>query len=299
MINVSRFLVICTISVAFASLASAQTYQSVDYPGACPGTTAINGGPNLEGTSVGNYLDAKTCSISHGFTLTAKGVFTTFDPPGSTATYPGFINLQGVIVGGYLDSASDSHGFILEQGQYAFVNVKGAAGTAVSGINDLGEISGFTCSDPACGTTGNPNTSHSFLRSTKGVFTFFDPPGAVSSAAAGVSLLGAVVGYYTDSNGGTHGYLLVQGRYTTIDYPGTTGVTYGLGANLQNDVVGLYFDAQGVGHGFLLSEGKYTSLDPPGSIFTEASGINALGVIVGVYYDSSGAEHGFIRTPKQ
>ena len=65
----------------------AQTYTQVDYPGACPGTTSLIGGPNPEGTSVGNYSDAATCRISHGFTLTAKGVFTTF----------GLVGLQNLI----------------------------------------------------------------------------------------------------------------------------------------------------------------------------------------------------------
>ena len=43
--------ILCTISVAFASIASAQTYTTIDYPGAI--ATTLNGGPNPQGTSVG------------------------------------------------------------------------------------------------------------------------------------------------------------------------------------------------------------------------------------------------------
>jgi hypothetical protein len=302
MIKVFRFLAICSISLAFASIAGAQTYQQIDYPSACPGSTSINGGPNLEGTSVGTYLDAATCSITHGFSVTAKGVFTTFDPPGSVNTVPDFINLQGAIVGEYLDSHSVAHGFILDRGEYKFVDVTGAAGTGLTGINDLGETSGSTCSDPACGITGNPNTTHSFVRSPKGVFTFFDPPGATSSSTSTVSLLGAVVGVYTDSLGElNHGYLLFFGKYTTIDFPGASFGTFAGGGNLENDIVGVYNFTSSCtadcGHGFLLHHGVFTSFDPPGSAFTEGTGINALGIIVGVYFEASGAEHGFIRTP--
>ena len=82
MIKVFRFLVMCTISVVFASIASAQTYKQVDYPGAI--ATTLNGGPNPQGTSVGGYTD--TSGVIHGFTLTNGGVFTSFDPPGSTLT---------------------------------------------------------------------------------------------------------------------------------------------------------------------------------------------------------------------
>src|ERR1700733_14698637 len=110
MIKVFRFLAMCTISVAFASIASAQVYTTIDFPGAT--ATTLDGGPNPEGMSVGSYTD--TFGVTHGFTLTAKSVFTSFDPPGSTFTLPNFISPQGVIVGEYADSAFVSHGFILD-----------------------------------------------------------------------------------------------------------------------------------------------------------------------------------------
>jgi len=188
-----------------------------DFPGAI--LTELAGGPNPEGTSVGLWQDASF--VLHGFSLTAEGVFTSFDPPGSTFTAPSFISPQGVIVGEYLDSGSVSHGFVLKNGQYTTVDAPGAAGTDLSGINPSGAISGFTCTDPACGNTGNSNTSESFVLSKKGNYTFFNPPGATSSTASTVSPSGVVVGFYTDTVGELfHGYLLKHGTYTTIDFPG-------------------------------------------------------------------------------
>ncbi|MGA7622462.1 MAG: hypothetical protein WCA91_02690, partial [Candidatus Acidiferrales bacterium] len=199
MVRVFRFLVICAISVAFtSSIARAQTYKQVDYPGAT--ATSLNGGPNPEGTSVGSYTAS---GVTHGFTLTAKGVFTSFDPPGSIFTEPDFIDPQGVIVGEYVDSNFVSHGFILNGGKYTTVNAPGAAGTALSGINPSGEIAGLTCSDPACGNTGNATTNQSFVISKKGDYTFFNPPGATSSEASSVNPSGAVVGAYTNNGGST------------------------------------------------------------------------------------------------
>jgi hypothetical protein len=72
---------------------------------------------------VGSYTD--TSNVTHGFTLTKKDVFTSFDPPGSTSTTPNFINPQGVIVGSYLDASTVSHGFILDRGKYTTVNFSG------------------------------------------------------------------------------------------------------------------------------------------------------------------------------
>ena len=291
-VKVFVFLAMCTISVAFASIAWAQTYTTIDFPGAI--ATALNGGPNPPGTSVGSYTD--TSGVTHGFVLTKKGTFTSFDPPGSTLTIPNFINPQGDIVGEYLDSTFVSHGFILNGKKYSTVDFPGAAGTALSGLNPSGEMSGFSCSDPACGNTGAPNTTHSFVVSKKGVFTNFDPPGAVSSTASGVSPSGAVVGFYTDNVGNGHGYLLDQGTFTTIDFPGAIS-TFAGGSNAEGDIIGEYNDAAGVGHSFLLSKGVFTSFDPPGTVgFSDATGINPGGIIVGIYFDSAGVVHGYIRT---
>jgi hypothetical protein len=129
MTNVVRFVATCTIGIALAtfSIASAQTYTTIDFPGAV--TTTLNGGPNPQGTSVGTYTD--TSNVIHGFTLTKKDVFTSFDPPGSTGTTPNFITPQRVIVGGHLDATGASHGFIPDNGQYTTIDFPGANGTVL------------------------------------------------------------------------------------------------------------------------------------------------------------------------
>ena len=294
MTKVFRCLAICTMAAAFAtlSIAWAQTYKTVDFPGAI--ATTLNGGPDPQGTSVGSWTD--TGGITHGFTLSRSGVFTSFDPPGSTLTTPNFISPQRVIVGGYNDSANVAHGFVLKNGQYTTQDFPGAAGTNLTGFNPSGEMSGFYCSDPACGTTGSSTTNHSFVVSKRGVFTSFDPPGAVSSTASTVNPSGAIVGAYRDSGGVTHGYLLYHGNFATIDFPGSI-FTFAGGNNPEGDIIGAYTDAGGVTHAFLLSNGVFTSFDPPGATLSDASGINPGRVIVGIYVDSANVTHGFVRTP--
>ncbi len=283
MVKAFRTLAICLIGVAFTapSIAWAHTtYTQVDYPGAV--LTEIVGGPNLQGTSVGIY-NLTAGGANHGFARTANGTFTAFDVPGAASTTPNFINLEGVIVGSYLDSAGTSHGFVLNRGTYTTVNYPGALGSGVSSINDLGELSGFYCSDAACDTSA---TFHSFVRNRSGAFTSFDPPGATGSETSTVSLLGVVAGSYDTAPEPTcttqcDGYLLSRGNYTTITYPGSS-FTFAGGANVWNTVVGIYTDSAGNGHGYIWNAGSYASFDYPGASFTEASGINALGVIVGI-----------------
>src|ERR1700748_299958 len=146
MIKAFRPMAICAISVAFAtsSIASAQSYTTVDFPGA--DFTFLNGGPNPEGTSVGFY---GASGVIHGFTV-KKGVFTSFDPPGSTATLPAWISPQGVIVGSYVDSGGTVHGFILDGGNYTTVDFPGAAGTSLSGLSPSGEMAGSSCEVADC-----------------------------------------------------------------------------------------------------------------------------------------------------
>ncbi|MGO9829714.1 MAG: hypothetical protein ACLPJH_06200 [Myxococcaceae bacterium] len=292
MLKILRFSAICTISVAFAgSSARAQDFETIQYPAAV--TTILNGGPNPEGTSVGGYTD--TAGVTHGFKLTAEGKFTSFDPPGSAFTTPNFINVEGTIVGGYLDAEGISRGFVLKGEEYSTVDFPGAAGTILTGISPLGEISGEACDTALCNTT-----THSFVLSNKGVFRSFDPPGAISSSASTVSITGEVVGSYTDSAGNTHGYVLAHGTFSTIDVPGAV-FTFAGGGNAEGDVVGEYATAAGVTGAFLLSNGAFTTFQAPGAGTSSgqgsgASGINIEGTIVGFFVNSEGNVFGFIRT---
>lgn len=293
MIKVVRFLAICIFCAALGSwpIARAQTYKTIDFPGAT--ATFLLGGPNPQGTSVGNYID--TAGVFHGFTLDSRGAFTSFDPPASTLTTPNFISPEGIVVGAYNDTAGVSHGFVLDGGRYTTVDFPGATGTTLTGLNPSGDMAGFVCSDPACGTTGATSINHSFVVSKAGKFVRFDPPGAVSSQASTIVPSGAVVGAYTDNVGAVHGYVWYQGTFSTTDFPGAT-FTFNGGANPEVSIVGAEI-SDSVQHCFLLSRGAFTTTDPPASAVCDATGINPGGIMVGIYVDSASVIHGFIRTP--
>ena len=55
------------------------------------------------------------------------------------------------------------------------------------------------------------------------IFETLDPPGVDLTVPGGINDLGDVVGYYSDSSGGTHGFVYDGSTYTTLDYPDSIG----------------------------------------------------------------------------
>ena len=86
-----------------AAFAVADTYTSIDVPGAI---STDPSGINSSGEIVGTYTDAS--NIVHGFRLD-HGVLATIDYPGATNTTEISINTRGDVAGFFLDSASQWH----------------------------------------------------------------------------------------------------------------------------------------------------------------------------------------------
>jgi uncharacterized membrane protein len=121
------------------------------------------------------------------------------------------------------------------------------------------------------------------------VFTSIDVPGAASTRwAGGVNSRGDLVGAYRDSSGKTHGYLLSDGVFTTIDYPGAV-YTGASGINARGEIVGAY---QRPGerpidfHGYLRTrDGDFIAIDFPGHFNTIPQRILGNGLILGCRHD--------------
>jgi uncharacterized membrane protein len=178
-------------------------------------------------------------------------------------------------------------------------------GTLPEGINDEGAIVGFY-------TDANV-VPHGFVRSPGGAIFPFDAPGAGLGAgldegtvAYGISDLGAIVGYYQDSQYVFHGFVRgPDGHFAPVDalgagtgaYQGTVDATI----NLEGETAGYYYDSAGTAHGFVRSPGgQITPFDAAPSANTyvpNSNTINAEGAVVGYYFDSSGTGHGYVRWP--
>jgi uncharacterized membrane protein len=92
---------------------------------------------------------------------------------------------------------------------------------------------------------------------------------------------GQIVGVCTDAAGATDGFLLDQGRVTTLDVPGALS-TLALGINNRGQIVGVYSD-EAIGHGFLLQKDTFTVIDAPGAVLsTAAFSINDRGQVLGL-----------------
>ena len=226
---------------------------TIDFPNA--GFTAA-GAINNRGDIVGWYTLPAAPTIRHGYLL-RRGTFTTFDPPGSIFTNALGINDRGEIVGRFCTrtpcrapGSGDFHGFLLRDGQFTILDVPGSNETNAWKINDRGQtVGGF-------GVAGG---SVELFQFRNGAFLTFALPNGklLNEDTGGINVRGDVVGQYCDASpcltGQTneHGFVLSDGRITTIDFPGALG-TGSFGINAHRVVVGGYFDAASVLHGYML-----------------------------------------------
>ena len=111
-------------------------------------------------------------------------------------------------------------------------------------------------------------------------------PGSIETWANGINARGDIVGLYLTADGGTHGYVLRKGVFTTIEHPDADALA-ARRINSRGDIAGVCHDFDGGLHGFLLSGGQLTHIQKPDSTFTWAFGLNDAGDIVGVS-DSGG-----------
>src|SRR5258706_499921 len=131
---------------------------------------------------------------------------TQIDVPGSSATDAYGINNQGDVVGVFLDSASQGHGFLMQRGRFQTIDVPGSLGTAALGINEADEIVGNFFDGTAV---------HGFLYKN-GRFQQIDFPGASNTFVRGINSAEAIVGAYSSSATETRGFVLQNRSFQTI-----------------------------------------------------------------------------------
>src|SRR5262249_49417989 len=207
------------------------------------------------------------------------------------------INSEGVIAGNYCDAIS-CHGFLrTPDGGITTFDVPGAAvnGTFPVGLNDGGVVTGTYGDDVGAGF-------HSFVRSSNGVFTKFDPamvtnlPGVINDA-------GTVIGYFFDASHQVRSFVRDHnGTVTIFDAPNvckTSNGTFATGINPTGVIVGVFYDAGCVHfHGFLrLPNGAFSTFDIPGADDTSFSAINPAGTTTGAYFAGKNIL-GFVRGVK-
>lgn len=111
-------------------------------------TSAQATGINNSGDVCGFTIDGS--GNMHGW-LRMLGHFTLLDYPGSTGTQALGLNNKGLVVGSYTDGSGNSHGFVYTISSSSWQSVDDPAGvgtTLVNGINDDGQLVGFSGTAP-------------------------------------------------------------------------------------------------------------------------------------------------------
>lgn len=223
-------------------------FTSIDVPNAevTLGAKAIN----ARGEIVGNFLDAGF--VQHGYLL-REGQFTQIDYPGASNANAFGINNAGDLTGFHFDAVESGSGFILRDGVFHNVHVPGALSTGVSFAQDNGRV---LVGGAVMRSDGGGN--HGFVRIKPGDFQLIDFPGTSlpCTAAQWINQRGDIVGFFTfidnleDCTGeNTHGFLLRDGQYRQIDFPGSVD-TKVFAINDDGVLVGNFTDRRGNTHGF-------------------------------------------------
>ena len=245
-----------------------------------------------------------------------NGTFSKINPPDATRdSFATGVNNAGVVSGYFTDTSNNTHGYLLTGTQFEILDVPGpgptgpASTTIALGLNSHGDVVGSYYS--GLGTTISPSIDGFALHD--GIYSDVIVPGVSASMvqpatgfsainhAFGINSNGDVVGYYFaryDPNSyGLHGFLLSNGGYQTLDYPGTSyHATTAFGINDAGQIVGDFEDEKGP-HAYLYSDGIFTPLDILGINRGQAFGINNRGQIVGNFVDDDGTTRGFIASP--
>ncbi len=260
------------------------TFESIDVPGV--DFLELTASSDF-GDYAGNTRGADGKKVV-GFTL-IKGVFKTYDFPGSKNTYFYALGNDGRAAGHYEDSDGLHHGVVLLNGELTQYDFPDAVETFLYGI-----------SDSTGALTGNYIDASGVRRGFSGD-TIVEAPGAPETYADFVNASGRMVGSYVDAEGVYHPYVrALDGRFLSLDLQQAARFEYFFvpGINDAGTVVGRAKPADDVPITYVGSFRRgLTELKFPGSVSTEGYNINQDGSVVGNYVSTDGRTHGFVARP--
>jgi hypothetical protein len=184
----------------------------------------------------------------HGF-FYSNGTYTNYDPPEGSSAHLTGINDAGDFAGFYAGIDGTTLGLIVVNGQFNQVAVPGAASTQCVGINNLDQVVGTYVVGH-----GAHATAHGFMRAVDGTLTYpIDYPGATNTVPEAINDAGLIVGFWTNSQGKTHGFVLqLPSTFVTFDVPTSQGNgTELIGINNLGKISGSFFGRDHVTHGLI------------------------------------------------
>ncbi len=277
-----------TPSIVSPAKATVYKFTEVNYPG---DTFTQLLGINKNGVIAGYHGSGATAQTPNkGFTLTLPKTFTAENYPGSAQTQVIGINDINDTAGFYVDSRGVTHGFYDVGGKFRTMDYPGTTFNQALSWNNNEQAAGYS-QDSA----GN---FHPYIHERSSPWISFLFPAFPSAQATGVNNIGTVSGFYIDSAGVNHGFVMFNGKFDRLTYPGAT-FTQALGVNDSNVVVGDFVDSSNMIHGFTWTNGVYQQIDDPNGIgSTVVNGINDAGTLVGFWGNTAaGISHGFVAVP--
>jgi hypothetical protein len=298
------FALLACLSMVAQDTTTDYTFQTVNYPkDTFTQLLGINNSNEIAGY---HGADTNSTNPNKGFTLVLPNHFTSENFPDSMQTQVTAINditPTPKTVGFYIDSSGRTHGFEYFDGVYTTVDFPGEPFNQLLGQNNYRQAVGYYSGNEA-GT--EPDQAYIYDEcgneqcTAPGIFELLVIPDAPGGAqATGINDVGNVSGFYIDKSTVMHGFLLISGNFTTLNFPGSSvTATAALGLNNKGEVVGMYNDSTG-SHGFVYHESNssYQSIDDADGVGTTVvNGINDNGVLVG-FYGTSPNNSGFVATP--
>jgi hypothetical protein len=232
----------------------------------------------------------------------ATGVIVSFGVPGAAVSYVYAINASGTISGTSIDSQSVAHGFLRDaSSNFTSIDEPDAdtqpnRGTDVTGINDLGEVTGLYWCDDATGTS----SACGFVRDQLGNYTSFVVPNAAATVGVSINNAGVIAGLYgipNDTSGKQFAFIRDTSGNITTFLPTNANTMNIAGINASSQIAGSYrSDIDNNFHGFVRSaSGNIKTFDGPQSVQTGTIAINNNGTVVGSFYTEAGLAHGYFR----
>jgi hypothetical protein len=227
---------------------TAGAFSTIDFPSAAfTSLTAINNSGTVAGIfqrTGSNYGDIWPFIYSNGTFQEIP------EAPGSLhgSTIPRGINDAGKIVGEYVDPCfCNIHGFVYDSGTYTTIDIPSFSSSSVSAINNSGQLAVLATNCWGCGG------DHGFVISG-GTRTPTDYPAPNSATLlTGINDVGQVSGWFGTGGATTDGFVMKNGVFTLLDYPGSPANFLGA-INNAGQVTGSYRDdLNSPNHGFLAS----------------------------------------------
>ena len=124
-------------------------------------------------------------------------------------------------------------------------------------------------------------------------FETINVPGVDFLALTASSDFQDYAGYTRDASDKEVAFTLIDGVFTTYDFPGAQN-TYFYALGNDGRAAGYYEDSEGLHRGIILQDGVLRQYDFPGAVETEIYGISdAMGVLTGTWIDAAGVPRGF------